>query len=52
MNTVSDERKAFEVWAFDQGFPLQLTLDDEDYQDLRTQAVWDAWQARALLERD
>jgi len=47
----SDEREAFEAWAGDQGFPLRRLeiFDGASYQDLRTQGVWDAWQARAAL---
>lgn len=41
------EREAFEVWAADQGFVLTRTVHGDDYQDLRTQGPWDAWQARA-----
>lgn len=43
------EREAFEVWADDQGFKLQPTVHGDDYQDLRTQGPWEAWQARAAL---
>lgn len=45
----ASERKAFEAWASDQGFLMQRTVHGEDYQDLRTQGPWEAWQARAIL---
>ncbi len=41
------ERAHFEAWAGDQGFLLGRTFDGEQYQDLRTQGPWEAWQARA-----
>lgn len=43
------EREAFEAWADDQGFLLQrLDIGDgDDYHDVRTQSVWEAWQAHA-----
>jgi hypothetical protein len=46
------ERDAFEAWAAEQGFPLgRLDIGDgESYRDLRSQGVWDAWQARAALQ--
>jgi hypothetical protein len=43
------ERAAFEAWADDQGFVLKRVILGDDYQDLRTQGPWDAWQARAAL---
>lgn len=43
------ERAAFEAWADDQGFPLKRVGLGDDYQDLRTQGPWEAWQARAAL---
>ena len=51
MSTEPSERLAFEKWADDQGFSLQRTVtsDGEDYQDLRTQGPWDAWQVRSAL---
>jgi hypothetical protein len=45
--TAGSEREAFEAWASDQGFVLTRTVHGDDYQDLRTQGPWDAWQARA-----
>jgi hypothetical protein len=42
-----DEREAFEAWAGDQGFVLTRTVHGDDYQDLRTQGPWEAWQAHA-----
>ncbi len=45
---LTDERAKFEAWASDQGFPLRR-FDDADYQDLRTQGPWEAWQARAAI---
>lgn len=42
-------REAFEAWADDQGFPLKRVGLGDDYQDLRTQGPWEAWQARAAL---
>ncbi len=45
----ASERKAFEAWASDQGFLMQRTVHGDDYQDLRTQGPWEAWQARAIL---
>lgn len=45
----ADERAAFEAWAGDQGFSLQRVDLGDDYQDLRTQGPWEAWQARAAL---
>jgi len=44
-----DEREAFEAWAGDQGFVLTRTVHGDEYQDLRTQGPWDAWQAHAAL---
>lgn len=44
-----DERGKFETWADGQGFPLELTVHGNEYQDLRTQGPWEAWQARAAL---
>ncbi|MBT2300414.1 hypothetical protein J7E70_08040 [Variovorax paradoxus] len=46
---VRDEREAFEAWANDQGFLLGRVVRGDDYQDLRTQGPWEAWQARAAL---
>lgn len=41
-----DARRAeFEVWALDQGFPLQLTQTEKSYLDPRTASAWDGWQA-------
>ncbi|WP_233154808.1 dATP/dGTP pyrophosphohydrolase domain-containing protein [Candidimonas nitroreducens] len=46
-----NEPAGFEVWADDQGFPLQRTVRGDDYQDLRTQGAWDSWQARAAFAK-
>lgn len=43
------EREAFEAWADDQGFLLQRVALGDDYQDLRTQGPWEAWQVRSAL---
>lgn len=44
-------RAEFEAWAVDQGFPLRRTIHGEDYQDLRTQGAFEAYQAgRAALQ--
>lgn len=45
-----DARAQFEAWADDQGFKLDRTVQGDDYQDLRTQGPWEAWQA-ALAAR-
>ena len=44
-------RAAFEAWATSQWLVLQRTVHGEDYQDLRTQGAWEAYQAgRAALQ--
>jgi len=48
MKELAQERAAFESWANDQGFVLTRVVRGDDYQDLRTQGPWEAWQARAL----
>lgn len=49
---MTDERSAFEVWANDQGYPLDRMdgMGGEVYRDLRTEGAWWAWQARAALD--
>lgn len=42
---VRQMREKFEKWADDQGFILDRTIHGNDYQDLRTQGPWDAYQA-------
>lgn len=50
MNT-EQERAEFEAWATSQWLVLQRTVHGEDYQDLRTQVAWEAYQAgRAALQ--
>lgn len=52
MNT-EQERAEFEAWATSQWLVLQRTVHGEDYQDLRTQVAWEAYQAgRAAGIRD
>ncbi|AMW36157.1 hypothetical protein [Xanthomonas phage XAJ2] len=52
VNENDKERAQFEAWAGGHGFILDRTDvgGDYDYQDLRTQGPWEAWQA-ALAAR-
>lgn len=44
----ADQRRRFEAWADDQGFPLRRLETSGGYLDLRTQGAWEAWQASYL----